>query len=151
MSTATQELRVESWVAYFDAIASGSGARSAAVEVVDGLTGDRPSVAPCPLQAIGYDPVQAVLEVTVGGRSERAHAVLRHFISDPRKISVEESGPLNPKAILVNDASGARTRIEIVNRPTCRPGRSVRGTGRPARRAKRRLRDPTNYAAGSCG
>jgi Family of unknown function (DUF5335) len=129
MATETRELRVENWVAYFDAIASGSGARSAAVEVVDGQAGGRRSVAPCPLRAIGYNPAELVLEVTVGGCSERDHALLRHFISDPRSISVEESGPFNPTAILVTDASGTRTRIEVFDRPAWMPGPRVRGGG----------------------
>jgi Family of unknown function (DUF5335) len=152
MSTTTRELRVESWAAYFDAIASVGGARSAAVEVLNRQAGDRPGVAPYPLRAIGYDPVQAVLEVTVVGRyNDRDRGVLRHFISDPRRISVEESGPLNPKAILVKDASGTRTRIEIVDRSSCRPQRRVRGTERPTRRAQQRLRDHTSHVSGSCG
>jgi hypothetical protein len=138
-------------VAYFDAIAARGAARSAAVEVVDGPRGDRSSLAPCPLQAIGYNLAEAVPEVTVGGRSERDHTVLRHFISDPQRISTEESGPLNPTAILVKDASGTRTRIDIFDRPSCRPGRRVRGGVRPARRPEQRLRDLTNYVSGSCG
>lgn len=66
MGTTTRELRVESWVEYFDAIASGNDARSA--------------------------------------------------------------------AILVKDASGARTRIGIFDRPTSRPGRRARDGARATRR-----------------
>jgi hypothetical protein len=145
MHTKTRELTVETWVEYFAAFASGSEARSAAVEVVDGRAGDRPSVAPWPLQAIGYDPAEAVLEVTLGGRAGRDHAVLRHLISEPRTICVELES-LDPTAIIVKDASGTRTRIGIFEHR-----RGARQEGSGAGRARRAGRgddcgiSPTTY------
>jgi hypothetical protein len=40
--------------------------------------------------------------------------VLRHFISNPQTISIEQSGDLAPKAILVTDATGVRTLIRLI-------------------------------------
>jgi hypothetical protein len=39
--------------------------------------------------------------------------VLRHFISNPKTISVEEDGEPNPTAILVTDPSGVQTLIRL--------------------------------------
>jgi hypothetical protein len=43
----------------------------------------------------------------------RYPVLLRHFISDPQTISIEESSPLRPAAILVTDAGGVRTLIRV--------------------------------------
>lgn len=83
------------------------------IEVMSEQLGDQVDVERLPLQAIGYDPKDNVLEVSVGGRGVRSPVLLRHFISNPQAISVEESGPLSPRAILVTDASGARTLIRF--------------------------------------
>jgi hypothetical protein len=65
------------------------------------------------LQAIGYDPRDGMLEISVGGRGVRYPVLLRHFISNPQTIGVEEFGPLRPSAIFVTDASGVRTLIRL--------------------------------------
>jgi hypothetical protein len=54
-----------------------------------------------PLQAASYDPKVEVLEIALGGRGVRSPVVLRHFVSSPRTISVEESSSITPTAILV--------------------------------------------------
>jgi hypothetical protein len=113
MSTTTQQLGEERWAEYFDSIAPSIDGMLVTVEVMSEQLGDQPDVERLPLQAISYDPKDKVLEVAVGGRSVRYPVVLRHFISSPQTVSVEESGPLNPRAILVTDASGDRTLIRL--------------------------------------
>jgi Family of unknown function (DUF5335) len=78
--------------------------------------GDQHGVERLPLKAIGYDHRDDVLEVAVGGRGLRYPVVLRHFISSPQAISVEESAPLSPTAILVTDSSDQRTLIRVFER-----------------------------------
>lgn len=114
MSTTTEELTDEKWVEYFDSIASHIDGQLVTIEVMSEQLGDQVGVERLPLQAIGYDPKDNMLEVSVGGRGVRYPVVLRHFISDPQTISVEESGQLAPKAILVTDASGVRTLIRLI-------------------------------------
>jgi hypothetical protein len=113
MSARTQQLPAEKWVEYFDSIASRVEGLPVTIEVMSEQLGDQTDVERLPLQAIGYDPRDNVLEVSVGGRSTRYPVVLRHFISSPQAISVEDSGPLRPSAILVEDASGVRTLIRL--------------------------------------
>lgn len=113
MSTTTEELTAEKWVEYFDSIARNIDGHLVTIEVMSEELGDQTDVERLPLQAIGYDPKDNLLEVSVGGRGIRYPVVLRHFISDPQTISVEESGQLAPKAILVTDASGVRTLIRL--------------------------------------
>jgi hypothetical protein len=73
------------------------------------------------LQAISYDPRDDVLEVAVGGRGVRYPIVLRHFISNPKTISVEETGEPDPAAIEVTDPSGVRTLIRLFEAPALEP------------------------------
>ena len=113
MNTTTSELGAESWVEYFDSIAPSIEGLLVTIEVMSEALGDQLDVERLPLQTIGYDPKDNMLEVAVGGRGVRYPVLLRHFISSPQTISVEESAPLNPTAILVTDASGVRTLIRL--------------------------------------
>ena len=113
MTVTTEELTAEKWVEYFDSIARRIDGQLVTIEVMSEELGDQIDIERLPVQAIGYDPKDNMLEVSVGGRGVRYPVVLRHFISDPQAISVEESGQLAPKAILVTDASGVRTLIRL--------------------------------------
>jgi hypothetical protein len=118
MSNETRELGAEKWVEYFDSIAPAIDGLLVTVEVMSEQLGDQVDVERLPLQAIGYDPKDNVLEIAVGGRGVRYPVLLRHFISDPQVVSVEESGPLSPRAILVTDGSGVKTLIRLFEAPT---------------------------------
>jgi hypothetical protein len=113
MSARTQQLPAEQWVEYFDSITPRVEGLLVTIEVMSEELGDQTDVEQLPLRAIGYDRKDDVLEVAVGGRGTRLPVVLRHLISGPQAISVEDSGPLNPSAILVEDASGVRTLIRL--------------------------------------
>jgi hypothetical protein len=113
MSPITKELAADRWAEYFDAFARRSDGPLVTIEVMSEELGDQTDVERLPLQAIGYDPKEDALEVSVGGRSPRYPVVLRHFISSPQTISIEESGGPGPNAILVTDASGVRTLIRV--------------------------------------
>jgi hypothetical protein len=113
MSITTQELAAERWVEYFDSIASSIEGLLVTIEVMSEQLGDQIDVERLPLRAIGYDHNDNMLEVAVGGRGTRYPVVLRHFISRPQTISVEQSGRAVPSAILVTDAGGDRTLIRL--------------------------------------
>jgi hypothetical protein len=113
MSEDTQELRAEKWAEYFDSIAGSLDGVLVTIEVMSEELGDQTDVERLPLQTIGYDRRDDVLEVAVGGRGAGYPVVLRHFISSPRSISVEGPPQGRPRAILVEDASGARTLIRL--------------------------------------
>jgi hypothetical protein len=113
MSTTTQELGAEKWLEYFDSVASSIDGMLVTIEVMSERLGDQVDVERLPLQAISYDPKDNMVEISVGGRGVRYPVMLRHFISSPQTVSVEESDPLSPRAILVTDASGVRTLIRL--------------------------------------
>jgi len=113
MSTTTHELAAETWVEYFDSIVPNIEGLLVTIEVMSEELGDQLDVERLPLQALGYDPNESLLEISVGGRGMRYPVLLRHFISAPQTISVEEHEALNPTAILVTDASGVRTLIRL--------------------------------------
>jgi hypothetical protein len=113
MSTATQELDAGRWHEYFDSLTPNVEGMLVTIEVMDEQEGDQLDVERMPLQAISYDPRDDVLEVALGGRGLRYPVVLRHFISSPSTISVEESSSITPTAILVTDGAGVRTLIRL--------------------------------------
>ena len=113
MSATTRELERATWPKYLDSIASSIEGLLVTVELMDEQLGDQTDIERLPAQAISYDPRDDVLEVAVGGRGTRYPVVLRHFISKPTAISVEESPEGTPNAILVTDPSGVRTLIRL--------------------------------------
>lgn len=113
MSATTRELGAEQWVEYFDSIGPSTDGLLVTIELMSEQLGDQIDVERLPLQAITYDPKDNTLDISVGGRSVRYPVVLRHFISGPQTISIEQSGPLSPNAILVTDESGVRTLISL--------------------------------------
>ncbi len=113
MSAATQELDAERWHEYFDSLTPSIEGMLATIEVMDAQAGDQLDAERMPLQAISYDPKDDVLEIALGGRGVRYPVVLRHFVSSPRTISVEESSSITPSAILVTDGGGVRTLIRL--------------------------------------
>ena len=112
-TTTTRQLGLERWAEYFDALSASSDGSLVTIELMSQELGDQIDVERLPLQAIGYDPGNDVLEVAAGGRDSRNPVVLRHFISGLKEISIEESGSSTPSAILVTDASGLRTLIRL--------------------------------------
>ncbi|HEY5046247.1 MAG TPA: DUF5335 family protein [Solirubrobacteraceae bacterium] len=118
MSTTTQELGAERWTHYFDSIGASIEGQLVTIEVMSDELGDQVDVERLPLQAISYDANENMLEVSVGGRGPRYPVLLRHFISQPQTITLEESGRLVPDAILVTDASDTRTLIRLIEPPT---------------------------------
>ncbi len=117
MSATTRELAAHSWADYFDSITASIEGLLVTVEVMSDELGDQVDVERLPLQTLGYDHKDNVLEIGVGGRAPRYPVVFRHFISEPETISVEESEGLAPSAILVTDAGGARTLIRLFEPP----------------------------------
>jgi len=113
MSAATQELDAEGWHEYFDSLTPSIEGMLVTIEVMDEQEGDQLDVERMPLQAISYDPRDDVLEIALGGRGVRYPVVLRHFISSPKTISVEESNSITPTAIFVTDGGGVQTLIRL--------------------------------------
>jgi len=113
MSTTTQELDAERWHEYFDSLTPSIEGMLVTIEVMDALAGDQLDAERMPLQAISFDPKDNVLEIALGGRGVRYPVVLRHFVSGPRTIGVEESSSITPTAILVTDGAGVRTLIRL--------------------------------------
>jgi hypothetical protein len=139
MSTTTRELVAERWQEYFDSITPSIDRMVVTIEVMSEQLGDQLDVEQLPLQAINYDPKDNMLEVAVGGRGVRYPVLLRHFISDPQTISIEESGPRRPTAILVTDASGVRTLIRLSGLARSRPSATKPPASRgPVRRTGQR-------------
>jgi hypothetical protein len=113
MTATTEQLDSGRWADYFDSLAQQTEGMLATIELMSEQLGDQTDVERLPVQAISYDPKDDVLAVAVGGRGTRYPVVLRHFISSPKSISVQELPGPQPRAILVTDATGARTLIRL--------------------------------------
>src|ERR1039458_4955694 len=79
MSTTTEELGAEKWVEYFDSLTRGIEGMLVTIEVMSEELGDQLDVERLPLQAIGYDPKDNVLEVAVGVEKPLAHTIEEGF------------------------------------------------------------------------
>jgi hypothetical protein len=141
----TLELRPDVWMDYFAAVADpgqarvvadGGRTRRVTVEVTGDRAGDR-RPDPKPLHAIRYDPEACVLEVALGHDAATAFA-LRHFICDPRMITVGGRDPLDPSTIRVGDASGIETLIHFFRRGASAAGSESQTAERLVRPRNRR-------------
>jgi hypothetical protein len=101
------------WSEYFQELAADRTGLLASVGVLcDRSSGQRRRIGR-PLRAIAYDEGSEVLEVAVGG-DPRERPALRYFVSAPRSVTVTEVN--GERAILVDDAAGARTLIRLFHR-----------------------------------
>jgi hypothetical protein len=113
MSITTHTLDAGRWLEYFESIGPALDGSLVTIEVMDEQIGDQVEAERLPLQAIGYDPNDNVMEIAVGRRGLRYPVLLRHFISRPQTIAIEETGKAAPSAILVTDADDQRTLIRL--------------------------------------
>jgi hypothetical protein len=119
----SRELAAGAWSTYFASIAPLRDRVLARVAVAsgdadphdwgDGAQHDRPR----PLRSISYDPRLDLLELAVGSGGG-ADPMLRYFIAGPRRIDVARCDEVT--SIVVDDASGARTRICLYRLPRLR-------------------------------
>lgn len=118
----SRELAAGAWSAYFASIAPLGERVLASVAVTgddgagdhgDGRQDDRRR----PLRSISYDAEHDVLELAVGSDGA-PEPVLRYFISAPRRIDVARTDDIT--SIVVDDATGARTRIYLYRLPRLR-------------------------------
>jgi hypothetical protein len=98
----------DSWRDFFAGIRARS-AQLAAVDVVGASANGDCRGRALPLRAISYDPHTAELELELTSNG----AVLRHFIAQPREITVLPPREDRRTELLVLDASGTRTRIVL--------------------------------------
>jgi len=97
MSITTQELAADKWVQYFDALAPSVEGLLVTIEVMSEQLGDQLDVERLPLQAIGYDHNDNVLEVAVGGRGHATRSYCGTSSQDPRR-SASRSPLARPRA-----------------------------------------------------
>lgn len=113
MSTSTEVLKPERWKAYFDAVAPTLDGMLATIEETSPSLGAQVHAEEMPLQALGYDPRDRVLEIAVGGSTAGDPIVLRHLVSTPQRIQVRTGDDLAPSAIVVDGADGTRTLVRL--------------------------------------
>lgn len=113
MTTTTQVLDAERWADYLQSLGPELDGLLVTIEIIEEQIGDQVEAERLPLQTIGYDPRDNVVEIAVGGRGVRYPVVLRHFVSNPQEIAVERTGGGAPSAILITDGDGQRTLVRL--------------------------------------
>jgi len=130
------ELAEELWTGYLDSLSLVCGGSTTVIQREHAHGPDSPRYAfEMPLRGIRYDPVAALLEVSLGGSFEAGPA-LRCFIAEPARILADSGEPTC--SVLVLERSGARTLIRIIHggarnappRRDCERGRSRRRSRR---------------------
>src|SRR5271169_5988332 len=114
--TDTTELGRDEWRSYFDELSRGLATTRATVEIDAPQLGAQLQAEDLVLRGITYDDRDDVLVVALspGGPAES----LEHFVSGPRRISVETSQGVVPAAIEVEDAEGRLTLVRLAAAPS---------------------------------
>jgi len=109
----TRELQREQWADYLNSVTKADTGMLVTMEVMGEDVGDQVDVERLPLNLINYDHRDDVLEVGVGGFGTRYPVVLRHLISNPQTVEVQESEPLAPETIKIVDSEGTTTLVRL--------------------------------------
>jgi hypothetical protein len=110
--TGVYSLEVDAWGRFFDSIGVAGSAPLVTVTLVRSRGGKEEGAREPegrPLRAIRYESERNLLQIAVGGTAREPE--LRYFITEPRRIVVEDSG--DERTIVVDDASRARTAISM--------------------------------------
>ena len=149
MQGSARQLRADRWACYFSHLAAGDPGRLVAVEVLADQPGGRAARSGRRLCGIAFDAAADVLEISEGDLGAGDTLALRHFICAPRSIVVRDHGQPGTSEILVEDASGVCTRIDVFSPPLApRPRRRARrGTCRPASPSRHAARRAVGFDA----
>lgn len=82
------------------------------IEVLDESFGDQVEADHLPWHALMYDAHNDVIELSVGGRDRRIPVVLRHSISHPTGVWLEQEDGL-PVALMIESKDTAKTIVRF--------------------------------------
>jgi hypothetical protein len=135
----TIELAPPTWSEYFAGVTVQDAGSLTQVRAVSGT---RPAAAGAPvarpLRQISFDGNRHVIELSVGGTSADRPAV-RYLVCDPSRVFAIEAAGL--RRIVILDADGLRTLVQLARRPAEQLGRlrlRSHGLGSSSQRARRR-------------
>jgi hypothetical protein len=76
------------WQGFFDRLADEMVGQHVVVEVLDAEAGDQIEAEGMPFASSTYDPKDDVVEIAMGGATQRYPQVLRHLINHPTAVDV---------------------------------------------------------------
>jgi hypothetical protein len=109
----TSQQRSE-WTELIDRLNTGHSADDVTIEVIGAEGSDNALVERLPFESITYDHKDDVVVVSVGGRAPRYPVVLRHLVSHPREILLDDIR--QGAALKITDAAGDTTLISLLRR-----------------------------------
>jgi hypothetical protein len=100
------------WTARLDQLTKNHEGERVSIELLDPTYGDLNEAERLPFGYVNYDPKDDVVIVAVGGDSPQYPVVLRHIISHPTELSMDEDETARG-AVRVVDADGTVTLVSF--------------------------------------
>jgi len=110
MERTSKELDRRSWESYFTQLTQRHPDLEVSIEIVGGEVGHGVEATALMLEDFVYDERSDVFEVAGSRRIGGSRQVLRHFVSHPRSIWVEDGVDV-PSAIEVDHGDGLKTLV----------------------------------------
>lgn len=104
------------WTARLDQLTKNHEGDLASIELLDPAYGDLDEAERMPFSYAGYDHKDDVVVVAVGGNSPRYPVVLRHIVSHPTEVSVDEDEAIRG-AVRIADSEGTVTLVSFFPPP----------------------------------
>jgi hypothetical protein len=104
------------WTARLDQLTKNHQGELASIELLDPTYGDLDEAERMPFSYVGYDHKDDAVVVAVGGNSPRYPVVLRHIVSHPTEVSVDEDETILG-AVRIADPEGTVTLVSFFAAP----------------------------------
>lgn len=82
----------DEWVLQLDQLTKDRRGQYVAIEILHPAYGDEPQVERLPFAYAAYDPKDDVVIIAVGGSTPQYPVLLRHMISHPTEVDVDDGG-----------------------------------------------------------
>jgi uncharacterized protein DUF5335 len=111
MVEARSELDREEWESALDQHTWRHDGDYVTIEVLDPSLGDQLEVERLPFRYVSYDRRDDTVVIAVGGTTARFPVVLRHLITKPTTVSLDEDA--DPPSLLITDAGSTSTLVSF--------------------------------------
>lgn len=116
MDASSREIDKQAWASYLTQVAQEHRDLEISIEIVGGEVGHGIEATDMQLEDLVYDERSDELEIAGSRRVDSSRQVLRHFVSHPRSVWVEEVAG-EPAAIEIDHGDGVKTLVRMSHAP----------------------------------
>lgn len=116
MDASSREIGKQAWASYLTRVAQEHRDLRISIEIVGGDVGHGVEASDLQLEDLVYDERSDELEVAGSRRADGTRQVLRHFVSQPRSVWVEEVAG-EPASIEIDHGDGLKTLVRMSRAP----------------------------------